>query len=143
MTVDINPDKVFEVVYKTTAYAAVQRGDSNLVANEDNANILTEYYAEGWTVLGGLFAPYSPEFDYENDDVSHIYPFSVALNMPGNWGGTSDDLEFLTSEYMANFVLYKWFGLTSDGERFATTANGIIENIKIILAKRLKPEYGK
>ena len=143
VTIDIDIDKVFREVYKTTAYAAVQRGDNKLVATADNENILTTYYAEGWVLLCGLLAHYSPTLEYENDDVSIPFPYSVEISMPDNWNGEDEDLKFLACEYMVNFVLLKWFGLTADGEKFAAAAKVATENIKVLLSKRKKPEYGK
>ena len=40
-------------------------------------------------------------------------------------------------------MLLKWFGLTADGEKFAAAAKVATENIKVLLSKRKKPEYGK
>lgn len=122
-------DSVFESVYRLTANAAVQRGDAQAVATEDNKDMLQQFKDEGFKLLEKAFGRY--------------YVGDGKYSMPSNWPNLSADINALAEKAVTNFILAKWYELNGAGESFHKIVNETFDIIALILGKRVKStNYG-
>lgn len=122
-------DSVFESVYRLTANAAVQRGDAQAVATEDNKDMLQQFKDEGFKLLEKAFGRY--------------YVGGGKYSMPSNWPDLSTDINTLAEKAITNYILAKWYELNGAGESFHKIVNETIDIIALILGKRVKStNYG-
>ena len=127
ITLDDEPGKesIATAVYRLTANAAVQRGDANAVATEDNEDLINVFIEDGKKLLEKALGRYSTgNFGY---------------SMPENWKDRSKDINGYADTFLKNYVLSKWYELNGTGERFIAMANEALECIVSILEKRTKP----
>lgn len=118
-------DSVFESVYRLTANAAVQRGDAQAVATEDNKDMLQQFKDEGLKLLEMAFGRY--------------YVGNGKYSMPSNWPNLSADIDALAEKAMTNYILAKWYELNGTGDKYMAVFNEVLTNIANILNKREKP----
>lgn len=118
-------DSVFESVYRLTANAAVQRGDAQAVATEDNKDMLQQFKDEGLKLLEMAFGRY--------------YMGNGKYSMPSNWPNLSADIDALAEKAMTNYILAKWYELNGTGDKYMAVFNEVLTNIANILNKREKP----
>lgn len=122
-------DSVFESVYRLTANAAVQRGDAQAVATEDNKDMLQQFKDEGFKLLERAFGRY--------------YVGNEVYSMPSNWPDLSVDINALAEKAITNYILAKWYELNGTGESFHKIVNETFDIIALILGKRVKStNYG-
>lgn len=119
-------DSVFESVYRLTANAAVQRGDAQAVATEDNKDMLQQFKDEGFKLLEKAFGRY--------------YVGDGKYSMPSNWPNLSADINALAEKAVTNFILAKWYELNGAGESFHKIVNETFDIIALILGKRIKSD---
>jgi hypothetical protein len=119
-------DSVFESVYRLTANAAVQRGDAQAVATEDNKDMLQQFKDEGFKLLEKAFGRY--------------YAGDGKYSMPSNWPNLSTDINTLAEKAMTNYILAKWYELNGAGESFHKVVNETLDIIALILGKRKKSD---
>lgn len=117
-------DSVFESVYRLTANAAVQRGDAQAVATEDNKDMLQQFKDEGFKLLEKAFGRY--------------YVGGGKYSMPSNWPNLSTDINALAEKAITNYILAKWYELNGAGESFHKMVNETLDIIALILGKRVK-----
>lgn len=115
---------VLTAVYRLTANAAVQRGDADHVATEDNKDMLNQFLEEGKGLLMNAFGRYATPTGYA---------------MPSNWPDRSEEVSSLAKDFLANYVTAKWFELNGAGDKFLATANTELESIKLLLIQRRRP----
>ena len=118
-------DSVLDSVYRLTANAAVQRGDAQAVATEDNKDMLQQFKDEGFKLLGMAFGRY--------------YVGDGRYSMPSNWPNLSADINALAEKAMANYILAKWYELNGAGDKYMAVFSEVLTNIANILNKREKP----
>ena len=116
---------VFESVYRLTANAAVQRGDAQAVATEDNKDMLQQFKDEGFKLLERAFGRY--------------YAGDGKYSMPSNWPNLSADINALAEKAIANYILAKWYELNGTGDKYMAVFSEVLTNIANILNKREKP----
>lgn len=121
----INTGNVAEEVYRLTANAAVQRGDAQAVATEDNGDLINVFIEDGKKLLEKALGRYSTG--------------ELGYSMPENWKDRSKDVNGHAGTFLKNYVLSKWYELNGTGERFIAMANEALECIVLILNKREKP----
>lgn len=121
------PDKesIATAVYRLTANAAVQRGDAQAVATEDNGDLINVFIEDGKKLLEKALGRYSTG--------------DLGYSMPENWMDRSEDINGHADAFLKNYVLSKWYELNGTGERFIAMANEALECIVSILEKRTKP----
>lgn len=112
-------------VYRLTANAAVQRGDAQAVATEDNGDLINVFIEDGKKLLEKALGRYSTG--------------DLGYSMPENWMDRSEDINGHADAFLKNYVLSKWYELNGTGERFTAMANEALECIVSILEKRTKP----
>lgn len=112
-------------VYRLTANAAVQRGDAQAVATEDNGDLINVFIEDGKKLLEKALGRYSTG--------------DLGYSMPENWMDRSEDINGHADTFLKNYVLAKWYELNGTGERFIAMANEALECIVSILEKRMKP----
>lgn len=112
-------------VYRLTANAAVQRGDAQAVATEDNGDLINVFIEDGKKLLEKALGRYSTG--------------GLGYSMPENWTDRSEDINGHADTFLKNYVLSKWYELNGTGERFTAMANEALECIVSILEKRTKP----
>jgi hypothetical protein len=112
-------------VYRLTANAAVQRGDAQAVATDDNADLINVFIEDGKKLLEKALGRYSTG--------------DLGYSMPENWKDRSEDINGHADTFLKNYVLSKWYELNGTGERFTAMANEALECIVSILEKRTKP----
>lgn len=112
-------------VYRLTANAAVQRGDAQAVATEDNEDLINVFIEDGKKLLEKALGRYSTG--------------GIGYSMPENWMDRSKDINSHADTFLKNYVLAKWYELNGTGERFIAMANEALECIVSILEKRTKP----
>lgn len=112
-------------VYRLTANAAVQRGDAQAVATEDNEDLINVFIEDGKKLLEKALGRYSTG--------------GLGYSMPENWADRSEDINGHADTFLKNYVLAKWYELNGTGERFIAMANEALECIVSILEKRTKP----
>ena len=118
-------DSVYESVYRLTANAAVQRGDAQAVATEDNKDMLQQFKDEGFELLEMAFGRY--------------YVGDGKYSMPSNWPNLSADIDALAEKAIANYILAKWYELNGVGDKYMAVFSEVLTNIANILNKREKP----
>lgn len=118
-------DTVFESVYRLTANAAVQRGDAQAVATEDNEDMLQQFKDEGFKLLEMAFGRY--------------YVGDGRYSMPSNWPNLSTYINTLAEKAIANYILAKWYELNGAGDKYMAVFSEVLTNIANILNKREKP----
>lgn len=118
-------DSVLESVYRLTANAAVQRGDAQAVATEDNKDMLQQFKDEGFKLLEMVFGRY--------------YVGNGRYSMPSNWPNLSADINALAEKAIANYILAKWYELNGAGDKYMAVFSEVLTNIANILNKREKP----
>lgn len=118
-------DSVLESVYRLTANAAVQRGDAQAVATEDNKDMLQQFKDEGFKLLEMAFGRY--------------YVGDGKYSMPSNWPNLSAYINALAEKAMANYILAKWYELNGAGDKYMAVFSEVLINIANILNKREKP----
>ncbi len=123
--IEIDDNDVLEKVYQLTANAAVQRGDAQAVATEDNIDMLNVFIEDGKKLLEKALGRYSTG--------------GLGYSMPENWKDRSEDINGHADTFLKNYVLSKWYELNGTGERFIAMANEALECIVLILNKREKP----
>ena len=121
------PDKesIATAVYRLTANAAVQRGDAQAVATEDNGDLINVFIEDGKKLLEKALGRYSTG--------------DLGYSMPENWKDRSEDINGHADTFLKNYVLAKWYELNGTGERYIAMANEALECIVSILEKRTKP----
>lgn len=112
-------------VYRLTANAAVQRGDAQAVATEDNEDLINVFIEDGKKLLEKALGRYSTG--------------GLGYSMPENWADRSEDINGHADTFLKNYVLAKWYELNGTGERYIAMANEALECIVTILGKRTKP----
>lgn len=112
-------------VYRLTANAAVQRGDAQAVATEDNEDLINVFIEDGKKLLEKALGRYSTG--------------GLGYSMPENWTDRREDINGHADTFLKNYVLSKWYELNGTGERFIAMANEALECILSILEKRTKP----
>ena len=112
-------------VYRLTANAAVQRGDAQAVATEDNGDLINVFIEDGKKLLEKALGRYSTG--------------DLGYSMPENWMDRREDINGHADTFLKNYVLSKWYELNGTGERFIAMANEALECIVSILEKRTKP----
>ena len=112
-------------VYRLTANAAVQRGDAQAVATEDNMDLINVFIEDGKKLLEKALGRYSTG--------------DLGYSMPENWMDRREDINGHADTFLKNYVLSKWYELNGTGERFIAMANEALECIVSILEKRTKP----
>lgn len=112
-------------VYRLTANAAVQRGDAQAVATEDNEDLINAFIEDGKKLLEKALGRYSTG--------------GLGYSMPENWTDRREDINGHADTFLKNYVLSKWYELNGTGERFIAMANEALECIVSILEKRTKP----
>lgn len=125
-SISIKEENVLKEIYRLTANAAVQRGDAQHVATEDNKDILLRFIAEGARLLEKAIGRYSTG--------------GTGYSMPENWPDRSSDIDGLSESFLVNYSIAKWYELNGTGERFISSANEALEEIARILNKRIKPK---
>lgn len=123
--VKIVEEDIFDAVYNITANAAVQRGDAQAVATEDNKDMLQQFKDEGFKLLEMVFGRY--------------YVGNGRYSMPSNWPNLSADINALAEKAMANYILAKWYELNGAGDKYMAVFSEVLTNIANILNKRNKP----
>lgn len=123
--IEIDDNDVLKKVYQLTANAAVQRGDAQAVATEDNIDMLNVFIEDGKKLLEKALGRYSTG--------------GLGYSMPENWKDRSEDINGHADTFLKNYVLSKWYELNGTGERFIAMANEALECIVLILNKREKP----
>lgn len=123
--IEIDDNDVLKKVYRLTANAAVQRGDAQAVATEDNIDMLNVFIEDGKKLLEKALGRYSTG--------------GLGYSMPENWKDRSEDINGHADTFLKNYVLSKWYELNGTGERFIAMANEALECIVLILNKREKP----
>lgn len=118
-------DSVYESVYRLTANAAVQRGDAQAVATEDNKDMLQQFKDEGLKLLEMVFGRY--------------YVGNGRYSMPSNWPNLSADINALAEKAITNYILAKWYELNGAGDKYMAVFSEVLTNIANILNKREKP----
>lgn len=118
-------DSVLESVYRLTANAAVQRGDAQAVATEDNKDMLQQFKDEGFKLLEMAFGRY--------------YVGDGRYSMPSNWPNLSADINALAEKAVTNYILAKWYELNGTGDKYMAVFSEVLTNIANILNKRNKP----
>lgn len=118
-------DSVYKSVYRLTANAAVQRGDAQAVATEDNKDMLQQFKDEGFKLLEMAFGRY--------------YVGNGRYSMPSNWPNLSADIDALAEKAMTNYILAKWYELNGVGDKYMAVFSEVLTNIANILNKREKP----
>ena len=112
-------------VYRLTANAAVQRGDAQAVATEDNGDLINVFIEDGKKLLEKALGRYSTG--------------DLGYSMPENRMDRREDINGHADTFLKNYVLSKWYELNGTGERFIAMANEALECIVSILEKRTKP----
>ena len=123
--IQITDDEVLTCVYRTTANAALQRGDGAHVATVDNVLLLGQFLKEGKLLL--------------NSALGRYYAGDLRYVVPSEWAGSADEIKNLSVAFLANYVTAKWLELYSTGERYIVVANEALNEVKLILSKRNKP----
>lgn len=118
-------DSVFESVYRLTANAAVQRGDAQAVATEDNKDMLQQFEDEGFKLLERAFGRY--------------YKGNLKYLMPENWPAMNEEINELVETGLVNYILAKWYELNGTGDKYMAVFSEVLTNIANILNKREKP----
>ena len=118
-------DSVFESVCRLTANAAVQRGDAQAVATEDNKDMLQQFKDEGFKLLEMAFGRY--------------FVGNGKYSMPSNWPNLSADIDDLSEKAMTNYIVAKWYELNGTGHKYMAVFTEVLTNIANILNKREKP----
>lgn len=118
-------DSVFESVYRLTANAAVQRGDAQAVATEDNKDMLQQFEDEGFKLLERAFGRY--------------YKGKLKYSMPENWPAMNEEINELVETGLVNYILAKWYELNGAGDKYMAVFSEVLTNIANILNKREKP----
>ena len=118
-------DSVLESVYRLTANAAVQRGDAQAVATEDNKDMLQQFKDEGLKLLEWAFGRY--------------YVGDGKYSMPSNWPNLSAYINALAEKAITNYILAKWYELNGAGDKYMAVFSEVLTNIANILNKREKP----
>ena len=121
----ITTDDIATEVYRLTANAAVQRGDAQAVATEDNEDLINIFIEDGKKLLEKALGRYSTG--------------ELGYSMPENWKDRSEDINGHAYVFLKNYALAKWYELNGTGERFVNAANEALECIVLILNKREKP----
>ena len=123
--VKIVKEDIFGAVYNITANAAVQRGDAQAVATEDNKDMLQQFKDEGFKLLEKALGRY--------------YVGNGRYSMPSNWPNLSADINALAEKAIANYILAKWYELNGTGDKYMAVFSEVLTNIANILNKREKP----
>ena len=118
-------DSVYESVYRLTANAAVQRGDAQAVATEDNKDMLQQFEDEGFKLLERAFGRY--------------YVGDGKYSMPENWPAMGEEINELVETGLINYILAKWYELNGVGDKYMAVFSEVLTNIANILNKREKP----
>jgi hypothetical protein len=118
-------DSVLESVYRLTANAAVQRGDAQAVATEDNKDMLQQFKDEGFKLLEMVFGRY--------------YVGNGRYSMPENWPNMREDINEQVETGLVNYILAKWYELNGAGDKYMAVFSEVLTNIANILNKREKP----
>ena len=121
----IKTGDVAEEVYRLTANAAVQRGDAQAVATEDNKDLIDVFIKDGELLLEKALGRNSTG--------------ELGYSMPENWKDRSKDIKDHADTFLKNYALAKWYELNGTGDRFIAMANEALECIVSILNKREKP----
>lgn len=124
-SVDIKDDDVLTEVYRQTANMAKQRGDADAVATSDDVDLLEGFIADGKALLMRGFGRYATE--------------DMQYEMPENWLDAKKSVTELSTFYVVNYVLKRWYEQNGTGERFEKTANEALLGIIQLLNKRMKP----
>jgi hypothetical protein len=112
-------------VYRLTANAAVQRGDAQAVATEDNKDMLQQFKDEGFKLLERAFGRY--------------YVGNGGYSMPSNWPNMSEEINEQVETGLVNYILAKWYELNGTGDKYMAVFSEVLTNIAKILNKREKP----
>lgn len=118
-------DSVLESVYRLTANAAVQRGDAQAVATEDNKDMLQQFEDEGLKLIERAFGRY--------------YTGTMKYSMPENWPNMREDINEQVETGLVNYILAKWYELNGTGDKYMAVFSEVLTNIANILNKREKP----
>lgn len=121
----ITTDDIATEVYRLTANAAVQRGDAQAVATEDNEDLINVFIEDGKKLLEKALGRYSTG--------------NLGYSMPESWEDRREDINGHAYVFLKNYALAKWYELNGTGERFVNAANEALECIVLILNKREKP----
>ena len=122
-------ESIATAVYRLTANAAVQRGDAQAVATEDNEDLINVFIEDGKKLHMELLEKALGRYSTGN----------LGYSMPENWKDRSEDINGHADTFLKNYVLSKWYELNGTGERFIAMANEALECIVAILGKRTKP----
>lgn len=117
-------DNILECVYRLTANAAVQRGDAQAVATEDNIDMLQQFMTEGLKLIERAFGRY--------------YQGKMKYSMPENWPNLKTEIDEQVETGLVNYILAKWYELNGAGEKYMAVFNEVLANIVLILSKRTK-----
>lgn len=118
-------EEVYNKVYRLTANAAVQRGDAQAVATEDNIDMLQQFMTEGLKLVERAFGRY--------------YQGSMKYSMPANWPNLKTEIDEQVETGLVNYILAKWYELNGAGEKYMAVFSEVLTNIANILNQREKP----
>lgn len=123
-SIGIREDSLYNKVYRLTANAAVQRGDAQAVATEDNKEMLQQFMTEGFKLMERAFGRY--------------YQGKKEYSMPENWPDLKEEIDEQVETGLVNYILAKWYELNGAGEKYMAVFSEVLANIVLILSKRNK-----